>query len=198
MHLRLCICDLIQPLTLATRVVVLAHFHDERKPTNTSRLVSLMLTNAEVRLRGLQGRPLETSDLIDPDRLSLLLYPAPDAVPLCRADIEAGRPVTLIVPDGSWRHARRMRGRVPGLADLRCVQLSPGPPSRYRLRAQADPRRVSTFEAVARALGELEGAAVRAHLEDVFEVMVERTLWIRGRLFAENVAGGIPPAHEPT
>ncbi len=197
MHLRLCICELIQPLTLATRVVVLAHFHDERKPTNTSRLVSLALTNAEVRLRGQLGKPLDADNLVDPDRLNLLLYPAPDSAPLSRAVLEAGRPVTLIVPDGNWRQARRVRRRVPGLADLRCVRLAPGPPSRYRLRSQPDPRRVSTFEAVARALGELEGAAVRSQLEALFEVMVERTLWLRGKLFAKNVVGGIPPLPDP-
>lgn len=193
MHVRLCLCELIQPLELATRVVVLTHSSDERKPTNTARLAALMLTNSEIRLRGRRGAPLETDDLLAPERLNLLLYPVPDSVTLRKEDVEGGRPVTLIVPDGTWRQARRMRGRIPGLRDVPCVQLAPGPPSRFRLRHQVEPDRISTFEAIARALGELEGPAVRAQLEAIFEVMVERTLWTRGQLPAHEVTGGIPP-----
>ena len=75
----------------------------------------------------------------------------------------------------------------------RPVRLPPGPPSRYRLRCSPDPTRVSTFEAVARALATLEGQAVCDALMRTFDIMVERTLWIRGQLPATAVTGGIPP-----
>lgn len=193
LHLKLCLCPLVEPQTLATRVVVLTHARDECKPTNTSRLVALTLTEAEVRTRGLPGNPLDTAGLLDPARRSLLLYPGPDSVELRREDYEDGPPLTLIVPDGTWRQARKVRARVAGLADIPCVRLAPGPPSRYRLRNQIEESRISTFEAVARALGELEGPEVQAKLEAIFEVMVERTLWVRGRLDGSKVTGGIPP-----
>jgi DTW domain-containing protein YfiP len=67
----------------------------------------------------------------------------------------------------------------------------------YRLRHHPDPRFVATFEAVARALGILEGPAVQADLERVFQVVVERMLWSRGRLATERVTGGIPPPLQP-
>ena len=51
---------------------------------------------------------------------------------------------------------------------------------------------MATLEAIARALGILEGAWVREALEQLFRVMVERTLWLRGTLRAEHVTGSIP------
>jgi DTW domain-containing protein YfiP len=49
------------------------------------------------------------------------------------------------------------------------------------LRRHTDPRFLATFEAIARALGVLESAAVQARLEHVFHLMVERTLASRGQ-----------------
>jgi len=193
MHLKLCICGLIEPLTLATRVMVLTHARDECKPTNTSRLINLTLRESEVRTRGVPGSPLEAEGLLDPARTNLLLFPGPDSIALRREDYADQAPVTLIVPDGTWRQARKVRARVAGLSEIPCVRLAPGPPSRYRLRSQIEESRISTFEAVARALGELEGPEVQTQLEAIFEVMVERTLWVRGQLPGSQVAGGIPP-----
>jgi DTW domain-containing protein len=100
--------------------------------------------------------------------------------------------VTLIVPDGNWRQASKVRARVPGLCAIPCVTLSAPEPSRYRLRSEAHPHGLATMEAIARALGLLEGPAVRHALEHVFDVMVERTLWMRGSLAEGLVTGGIP------
>jgi len=200
MHLALCLCaDLGEPLTLRTRVVVIRHLREGRKPTNTGRLVPLTLTRSEVRTRGAAGAQVETADLPGPGRRALLLYPSADARPLTPEDGEA--PVTLIVPDGTWRQARKVHARVPGLAAVPRVCLPPGPPSRYRLRSHRDPRFLATFEAVARALGILEGPPVQRALERVFDLMVERTLWSRGQLGGGRpTAGGLltpRPAAQP-
>jgi DTW domain-containing protein YfiP len=93
------------------------------------------------------------------------------------------RPVTLIVPDGCWREGRRQDGRTDELQGIERVTIAPGPPSRYRLRSQTDPRRLSTLEAVARALEVLEGERgpeVRSALEATLDLIVDRTLRLRG------------------
>jgi DTW domain-containing protein YfiP len=59
------------------------------------------------------------------------------------------------------------------------VRLPQGPPSTLRLRANPDPDRISTFEAIVRALGILEGAEVQAALEHVLALKIERTRWTR-------------------
>ncbi len=53
-------------------------------------------------------------------------------------------------------------------------------PTMYRLRHETRDGGLATIEAIARALGVLEGGHVRSALEKVFRAMVERTLWSRG------------------
>jgi len=66
------------------------------------------------------------------------------------------------------------------------------------LRRAARPGQLCTLEAIARALGVLEGPEVQRQLEGLLRIMVERTLWSAGRLGADEVAGGIPPSARPT
>jgi DTW domain-containing protein YfiP len=194
MHDWLCVCAVLEPLELRTRVVVLAHAVEIAKPTNTGRLVEVALVHGELRIRGRKHEPLATDGLVVPGRRPLLLYPTERALVLDRELVDADpRPITLVIPDGNWRQARKVNTREPALADVQRVRLPEGPPSRYRLRRHADPRRVSTLEAIARALGVIEGPEAQRALEHLFDVMVERTLWTRGELPGSSVTGGLPP-----
>jgi DTW domain-containing protein YfiP len=65
------------------------------------------------------------------------------------------------------------------------------------LRTPARPERLATLEAVAMALGILEGPDVEAALMHLFRVMTERTLWTNGRVATADVTGGIPPGARP-
>jgi len=198
MHERLCLCAEIRPLELSTRVVIVTHAMELHRTTNTGRLAALALQNFELRIRGQRGSTFgeATRGVVDPGRRTLLLYPSEEAEVLAPDDADP-RPVTLIVPDGNWSQARRVSRREPALKEVPRVRLPPGPPSRYRLRTHQDPQRLATLEAVARALGVLEGRGPQAELERVFTIMVERTLWTRGQLAAEKVSGGIPPLTPP-
>ena len=134
---------------------------------------------------------------------TLLLFPHAEARPL--EDWRgAARPITLVVPDGTWRQAKKARRRVAGLSDLPCVSLPAAGPSAYRLRHAARPNRLATIEAIARALQILEGPAdgdeIQRRLDHIFRVMVDRTLWTNGRIGTDAVTGGIPPgirSHDP-
>lgn len=191
LHTALCMCPLVEPLAVQTRVIVVQHVTESGRSSNSGRLAPLTLRGAELRVRGRPGAPLDLEGLVDPTRRVRLLYPLPGA-PTLAADPDDPRPVTLLVPDGNWRQARKLVQRVPALRDATKVRLPPGPPSRYRLRSHPDPDRIATFEAIARALGVLEGPAMQARLERWFDVFVERTLWTRGDLSAAAVTGGIP------
>jgi DTW domain-containing protein YfiP len=194
----LCVCALIPspPLATRTRIVLVIHRYEDRKPTNTGRLATECLANQEVIVRGHDGEPTPPI-AIPPGSRPLLLFPHESATPLVASD----QPVTLIVPDGSWRQARKVRRRVPGLVDLPCVTLPPGPPTRYRLRSEPVDGGLATLEAIARALAILDGPDAAAALERVFRAMVERTLWSRGQLATAAVTDGIPDGvvrHAPT
>ena len=127
--------------------------------------------------------------------LPLVLFPASHAVPITRY-IGAPQPVALIVPDGSWHQARRLQERGP-LSRHACVTLPSLGPSEYRLRSEPQSGGLATVEAIARALRILEGdggEAISDAILHVFRVMVERTLWFRGKLHDHEVTGGVPAA----
>ena len=187
MHVGLCVCPLIPRIQTRTRLTLVIHHSELRKPTNTGHLAASSLVNSEVHVRGRRNHAPETA-LEWGDRTPLLLFPHEGAEPLERID----ESVALVVPDGNWRQAWKMRARVPGLKDVRCVTLPPGPPTLYRLRTETHPQGLATIEAIARAMGILEGPQVQDALERVFHTMVERTLWARGVLAAKDVTGGIP------
>jgi DTW domain-containing protein YfiP len=191
---RLCVCSLIPspPIVTRTRVVLVVHRTEDAKSTNTGRIAAACLSNREIVVRGHKGKPSEPLGWSD-DAQPLLLFPFEDAKPLDEvARTIHARPVVLIVPDGTWRQASKVRRRVPGMGDVPCVSVSGEARLPHRLRAEAHAHGLSTIEAIARALAILEGDAVRRTLETVFRSMVERTLWTRGEIAAEDVCGGIP------
>ncbi len=177
----LCVCDRTPRLALGTRVVVVMHWCETGKPTATGPLALNCLPNAELAEHGRPGARLDLSALAaDPARRALLLFPSSDAGELTPALVEQDdRPVTLVVPDGSWRQASRLASRVPGLAGLPRVRLPDGPPSVWGVRREAHPHQVCTFEAIARALGLLESPRVQAELEAFFALAAARALQAR-------------------
>jgi len=198
MHESLCVCPLIRSVETRTRLVLVIHRLEHRKPSNTGRLAVECLPNSEVVVRGHAMQP-SAAFASDPSWQPIFLFPHEDAIPI-GTFASSPRRLRLVVPDGTWRQAAKVRNRVPGLRDVPCVILPPDEPSIYRLRAEAHGHGLATIEAIARALGILEGGHVRKGLEDVFRVMVERTLWSRGLIDTADVTGGIPEGamrHDP-
>jgi DTW domain-containing protein YfiP len=198
LHESLCACALIPRLETRTKLLLLIHHFEDRKSTNTGRLASRCLSNSEVVVRGRESEPA-TTFTPEAGTRPVLLFPHPGALPLSELS-QSPEPLTLIVPDGTWRQASKVRNRVPGLSELPCVTLPRGEPSRYRLRLEAHETGVSTLEAIARAMGILEGEHVQRALERVMAVVVDRILWSRGTIATEDVQGGIPEGalrHDP-
>lgn len=195
MHATLCICALLPRLETRTRLALLVHYREARKPTNTGQLATQCVLRSTIEIIGEQEHAAALPTFAG-DEQPLLLYPADDAVPIATY-ADHPRPIVLIVPDGSWRQAHKMRKRVPGLSEIPCVTLPDGEPTEYRLRSEHHPGGLATFEAIARALRVLEGeagVATEAALMKVFRIMVDRTLWLRGRLADKDVTDGVPDA----
>ncbi|HEX7664974.1 MAG TPA: tRNA-uridine aminocarboxypropyltransferase [Polyangiaceae bacterium] len=202
MHPSLCVCSLVPRLETKTKLLLVIHRIEKRKPSNTGRLGADCLVNSEILVRGHEETP--TPPFVPaPSTQPLFLYPAEDAIPITRF-ADSPVPCTLIVPDGTWRQASKVRYRVPGFKDVPCVSLPPDVPSIYRLRSEAHAHGLATVEAIARAFGILEGPVegpkVRSQIERVFQAMVDRTLWSRGELDDAQVTGGVPEGamrHDP-
>ena len=195
MYRELCVCAEIPKLVTRTRLVLLIHYREARKPTNTGQLAARCLPNSEIGIIGDRDRP----GLPAIGEHALLLYPADDAVPIARAiAANPDQPHTLIVPDGNWRQAAKMAKRVPGVERARHVTLDEveATPTEYGLRREPKEGGLATLEAIARALRILEGergAEIEASMLAVFRLMVSRTRWLRGQLRDDQVVGGLPP-----
>jgi len=98
----------------------------------------------------------------------------------------------LIVPDGTWRQAKRVHRRVAELAGVEAVFLPGAHATGLRLRHAHAPSRLATLEAIALAFGILEGPPAEAHLMRAFRTVVERVLWSNGRLASDEVTTSIP------
>lgn len=181
LHLPLCICDATPRLDLATRLILVMHRRELIKPTATGPLALSVLTNSELRIQGYRERQLDFSDLECEQRRTLLLYPGEDAPVLSRDFLSADpRPVNLVVPDGTWRQAARMGRRLPGLEHAAMVRLPETAKTGWGVRRECHPEGLATFEAIARALGIIDCCEVQETMEELFRLMVARTLQARG------------------
>jgi DTW domain-containing protein YfiP len=187
MRAELCVCAEVPRLAPRTRLVVVMHHRELKATTNSARLALAAIDGSELRVRGRAEAPFAAAGLggAGDGRLTLVLFPSEDAHPLDAAFVRAHPgPYTLVVPDGNWRQARKVLTREPALAGALRVRVPYAGPSRYHLRREPRLDALSTCEAIARALGVLEGPErgpdLQRRLEDVFQLMVRRTLGSRG------------------
>lgn len=156
---------------------MIVHVRELNLTTNTAQLARTVLPNSELYVRGRVGEPLDLENLIDEDRIPLYLFPDENAVELDSEFVNSlDRPVQLIVPDGSWRQAKKFKRREKVLQGIQSVRLTSTRPSDYILRRGPNEQSLCTFEAIARALGKLEGKGVMDKLELIFHTMVAQVM----------------------
>jgi len=173
-----CLCPLIPSLDSRTRVVLLQHPDEVRHALNTARLAALGLNNAELRV----GEVFEdlAALIATPGYRVGLLFPGEAAMAL-QAYVADDRPWLLIVPDGTWRKARKLLYLNPLLETLPRVTLGTVQPSRYRLRKAPEAGALATLEAVTQALNVLEGQGRFDDLLRPFEALIEGQIAAMGR-----------------
>jgi len=177
----LCLCDAIPKIEVQTRICLVIHHRELSRNSNTGLLAIRALANSEVRVRGEGNHMLDLKDLLNPRFRTFLLFPAADAVELDGALASQDRtPIQLIVPDGTWRQASKMYARQPELKRVPRVKIGAPAPAIFQLRAQSRPEGMATLQAIAAALGVIEGDAVRAQLMNLYQAKIERALLGRG------------------
>ena len=186
-----CLCALIPQLQSRTRVLILQHPQESQHALNTARLAALGLVNGELQV-GEQFADL-ASWLADPAYQACLLFPGDDAQPLATvAASPRARPLLLVVPDGTWRKARKLLYCNPLLAGLPRVCLPTGLESRYRLRKAPMAGALSTLEAIVVALETLEAPQSFAALLQPFEALIEGQIAAMGEATYQRNHGRDP------
>lgn len=184
--------DLITPMDIRTRVVVLQHPQERDRALGTVPILQAMLPKVEV-VVGLSWPSLaRLLDDADADALRwAVLYPGSLPRQLQRNELTA--PVLrldrngnalgptpylegLLVLDGSWSQAKTLWWRNPWLLKVQRLVLHPKEPSIYgKLRKEPRREAISTLESVADALVfNGEPKEVRDTLRKVFRTMVQR------------------------
>src|SRR3989338_2262880 len=181
LHIDRCICDSIPNLTLKTKITLVIHTKELKRTTNTGRLAIKALTNREMRIRGLDHEAMDLRDLFTPNYRTLLFYPADDAIELTKdLVLESDLPIQLIVPDGNWRQASKVHYRHPELKDIPRVKISTPNLATAHIRPETTEAGMATLEAIAAALGIIEGEAVKLELMKLFNKKLDATLLGRG------------------
>lgn len=185
-HHTLCFCEFLIPLVTQTKVSIIMHHREEHLTSNTATLANKILINSNLYMRGLPERPFSFSDLnSSPSEKLLYLYPHEDALELTPDFFSLNKQnIHLIVPDGSWSQARKVYRRVEGIDAAQCIKLPTGFKSEYKLRKTHIQDGLSTFEAIAHALGIIENQDCEKKMMEVFRVMVARML--KSRTTFEN------------
>ena len=177
----LCLCAVIPTIHMSTKLIVIVGKRESTVPTNTGRLAALAIPECVTLIRGDPDRPYDLAEHLPEGNHHMLLYPSPDAEVLTPEYVETiKRPMTLVVPDGNWRQANKMRRRDPVMLGLPVVKIPPGTATQYKVRKESQAEGLATIEAIARALGVIESKQVQEQLETLFTVMVTRILASRG------------------
>jgi DTW domain-containing protein YfiP len=192
-----CICDAIPRLANRTRLLLVIHYVEYTRLSNTGLLAWRALEQAEIYIHGHPQRRDTTLELSPQARAVLLHPPAEESDDRAPRDTaggpprplteiaaeraaerdDAAPPLTLLVPDGSWPQTRRMVRRLPALASAPRVTLSARHDSGYGgLRRAQRPGQLSTLEAIAHALDELGERDVSRTLLKLFGAFVSGTL----------------------
>ena len=164
-----CICHWVCRIEHQVEVLVLQHPLEVHHPKGSARLLHLCLPHSRL----FSGEIFDPAELqhhlrapwghAPAPQLSVLLYPntasdpalpAPPELPP-EALTEPAR-IRLVVLDGTWRKSRKMLYCNPLLQPLPRLSLQGLPPSHYRVRKAHRPDQLSTLEAVAYALAQLE------------------------------------------
>jgi DTW domain-containing protein YfiP len=167
MHVPLCLCGDVVPVPTRTQFLIVRHHGERERSSNSGRLAALAMPSCRLVDFGTGGVPFDNQVI---PRDGVLLFPdgaAADRPP-------APPPSTVIVMDATWHQARRMRQRISGLRGLPVWRLPDRAVTAARMRASPGPGMLSTLEAIAEVVRQLEGEVLAQRLEALFALAVSR------------------------
>ena len=168
----LCLCAQLPRIASNTQIVIVRHVTEEWLTSNTGRLAALMLSNVRIVPYG-GGEPFDEVPLQGDD--TWLLFPDAKAV------TPRTQPRRLVLLDATFRQARRMYKKIPGLRLLQQCALDAPEQRTPGLRRSPRADGLSTIEAIATALARFENPELAAPLMTAYAEFVRRSDMARGR-----------------
>ncbi len=168
-----CVCDQIKRFESPIPILVVRHWKERHKPSNTARLAGLAVSNLRIVDYGAPNTTWEPKILDVPN--PVLLFPDEESKPL------PYEPKSIVVVDGSWPQARKLVNKLPALHAMPRISVQPPtqPPMRLRKPPVADG--MSTIEAIGRLMEHLGKPEAGASLDELYAAVVKATIAARGR-----------------
>ncbi len=187
-----CYCEQITPIELKTKLSLLLFKKEIFLPSNTALVTEKSLTNFEKHLRGFQDKQLSENFIDEKKYQPLYLFPTEDANELTPELLcSFSKPINLIVPDGTWRQAKKVHRREPLLSHIPRVKITPNQKSIYPLRRQKYEYGLCTHEAISYALGIIESPSIQNSLMNNLKVFINAHL--KNRPIFEKEKGRVSP-----
>ncbi len=167
----ICICNDIEKFQLGTRITIMMHVKELNRSTNTGKIAALMLTNSKTVIVGAPDGELFQNDILAEGYENLVLFPHASTVLDEKLISALNRPLNLIVPDGNYHQAVKMT-RSELLRDIRRIRLPSGQSGEYSLRNSKDKEKVSTIEAIIKAIEIIENGPAAESMYKIFKKMI--------------------------
>ncbi len=177
-----CICASLPKIDTLTRLHLLIHTTETGRSTNSGQIAASCLINSRVEVFGKDGWFLDSSRFKEENKTSVILFPEGGKVLSDNYLKTVDGKINLIVPDGNWKQARKMYRKVMNQSEFPTVRLPDGVLTSYHLRKEPRVKDgLATFEAIAMAIGCIEGQEKCNELLAVFDHFVDLHLENRGK-----------------
>ena len=179
-----CVCEILPRIEAPLEILLIQHSSELLRQSNTGRLVKKMIDPCEILTWGAPDIPFRYESLGNSNTQYLVLYPRSNKRLLCPADLELPEmeKTSLVLLDATWAQAKSMSRRISELQALPFVSLPQAEAPLWKLRRSPGPGYCCTLEAVIRALKILKGDEFSAPLEMALELVMTRSLHMRGKL----------------
>lgn len=187
---QLCICHEIKPFLIETKISLIVHVRELKLTSNTAQFAKKMLPhNTKIFIRGKVDEPFVAEDVLTEKNVTpLYLYPHDDALEINpEFKKKYPGPYHLIIPDGNWQQAKKVRQREASFQNLKTVKIPHLINGEYKLRKAQHSHWLSTYEAMSHALGYLESPDIHDRLMTFFKLWVEQTIRARSGRFSRPI-----------
>ncbi|MDP5211576.1 DTW domain-containing protein [Pseudoalteromonas tunicata] len=168
-----CVCKWASPIDNKTSVFVMQHPSEVKAAKNTVRLTSLCLKNIRVFIgeqpndyMPLQQLDVESTFVVYPDQSDLFIESLP------RTQLTKDK-INLIFIDGTWKKTYKLLKLNPWLTRYKFISFAHMPKGQYHIRKAPRLDSLSTLEAIAYSLTQLEQLDV-CPLYHLLDAMMEQ------------------------
>ena len=181
---RFCVCKFLPLLESRAEVLLVQHSSELLRQSNTGRLVEKMVSPSKIVSWGAENNPFDSAALEKRDTNYLVLYPRSSSRILKPDDIKGpgNQKTSLVLLDATWAQAKSMSRRIPQLKGLPFLSLPQEETPAWKLRRSPSKGYCCTLEAVYRALSILEGKTFALPLLLSLQLVMARSLHMRGKL----------------